>query len=128
MQKKSSDYVKVYYPKFSRDELVAMVRERLAELSKKLPIQKVVLFGSYSQGRQTAASDVDLLFVYDDPRREDAYGIIWDTIRIPQLQIHSYARSEYERLKKSGSQLPGEVEKKGIVVWPDRMFPIDKFN
>lgn len=112
----SSSSVKVYYPRLSRDEAIRIIRKRLQTLSEKMPLCSAILFGSYAKGRYTASSDIDLLVVYDDPKRDDAYSLAWDEIGIPQLQLHIYTVSEYEALRRSGSSLPKEALK-GIVVW-----------
>lgn len=41
------------------------VREYIAELSKEIPVQKAVLFGSYANGHFTKDSDVDLAIFSD---------------------------------------------------------------
>jgi len=109
--------VKVYYPKFSREEIVSLMKKRIKALSKMLPLKAVVLFGSYAEGRFTAASDIDILIVYEGSRRKDVYKICWDTINIPQAELHIYSSHEYDALKKSKSFFPSEIDKKGIVIW-----------
>jgi hypothetical protein len=94
---------------------VEFLKAKIEELSKRLPLRLVALFGSYAQGNYTAASDVDLLVVYDDPKREGAYGMVWETVGLPNLQPHLYTTSEYEELKRSGSSLPREAER-GIIL------------
>lgn len=78
--------VRVSYPKFSRDVLLAMLGERLPRLAERLPLVRVVLFGSWAAGRHTAASDVDLLVVYMGHPREDAFGIVKTTLGTPGLE------------------------------------------
>ncbi|GAB4319724.1 nucleotidyltransferase domain-containing protein [Pseudothermotoga elfii] len=50
------------------------------------------------KGNFTAFSDVDLLVVYDDPIREDAYKIVKKTIRLKGLELHVYSLSEYKHV------------------------------
>ena len=57
MQGEASSSVKIFYPPFSREELIALLRQRVSVLQEKLPLRRVVLFGSYAKGRQTIASD-----------------------------------------------------------------------
>jgi len=116
MRERSSSSVKVYFPKYSRNEVTKLIRERLQTLQGKLPLQLVILFGSYAKGRYTASSDIDLLVTYKDPKREDAYSQVWDAIGMPKLQLHLYTASEYERLKQSGSTISKEAEK-GEIIW-----------
>ncbi len=116
MRRGSSDSVRIYYPEYSREELLILLRGRIDALKEKLPIRLVSLFGSYAKGRQTAASDIDLLVVYDGEKRGDDYKLAWDTLRIPRLQIHIYTLDEFEKLTESGSQLPREAMDKGIIL------------
>lgn len=41
------------------------VKEYISELSKEIPVQKVILFGSYANGNYTKDSDVDLAIFSD---------------------------------------------------------------
>jgi len=112
--------VRIYYPEFSRSELIERIKRKVASLCEKLPIRAVILFGSYAKGRYTAASDVDLLIIYEDPKMEDAYHICWDELSIHQLQLHIYTLSEFKKLEASGSLLPKEVRRNGIVIWKSK--------
>lgn len=42
-----------------------VVREYISELSKEIPVQKAILFGSYANGNYTKDSDVDLAIFSD---------------------------------------------------------------
>jgi len=44
------------------------------------------------------------------------YNLFWNSLKIPQLELHVYSSEEFERLKKSGSSFLKEIEK-GIVIW-----------
>ena len=76
MLKGSSSSVRIFYPRFDREELIHNVKEKIGKLSGKLPISLVVLFGSYAQGNYTVASDVDLLIVYRGKERKDAFATV----------------------------------------------------
>jgi len=76
MPERSSSSVRVFYPRFDRAWLLQTLRARVDRLRALLPVRRVVLFGSYASGRSTVASDVDLLVVYDDPPRADAYALL----------------------------------------------------
>jgi len=110
--------VRIFWPEFSKEELIKRIREGIRSILNALPITKVVLFGSYAEGRHTAASDVDLLVIYRGVKRQDDYSICWDALSIPQLELHIYTEEEYERLRSRGGLLPREAEEKGIVIWP----------
>ncbi|MCM8749239.1 nucleotidyltransferase domain-containing protein [Thermomicrobiaceae bacterium CFH 74404] len=66
----------------------------MRELARLLPVRRAVLFGSWARGRATARSDVDVLVIYADPPRADAYALVWRTLRTPGLEPHVYAESE----------------------------------
>lgn len=71
MRKGSLTSVKVFYPKFNKDELLKLISSKLEELKGELPLVRVLLFGSYAKGNYTAGSDIDLLIVYKgEPRYE----------------------------------------------------------
>jgi len=99
MPSKSFGSVRIFYPPFRRDEVLALLRQRLARLREKLPLKQVVLFGSYAKGRHTVASDMDLLVVYEGEPREDAYALVKQTLGIRRLEPHVYAEGEYAQLK-----------------------------
>jgi predicted nucleotidyltransferase len=95
---RSSGSVRVYSPAYSREALVAYLRERVGELARRLALRRVVLFGSWAKGRATARSDVDLLVVYAGPTQADAYRIVWETLRIRGLEPHVLSEEEAEAL------------------------------
>jgi predicted nucleotidyltransferase len=99
MPGKSSSSVKVFYPPFKREGLLALLRQRMATLQAKLPLKRVVLFGSYATGKQTAASDIDLLVIYSGKSREDAYALVRRTLAIRRLEPHVYTEEEYDQVK-----------------------------
>jgi len=117
MQKKYSNSVKIYYPEYSREQLIKLIKGKIKLLNRKLPVEKIILFGSYAKGNYTVASDIDLLVIYSDPKNERDYSICWEIIDLPMLELHIYTKSEYEKLKLSGSKLPTEIEKHGITIW-----------
>lgn len=79
-------------------------------------MKRVVLFGSYAKGRETVASDVDLLVVYSGNRRADAYELVRRELKIRRLEPHLYTEEEYdqarmvvERMTRDGLSIsPGE--------------------
>lgn len=105
MLKKSTNSVRIYYPKFDREQLIQRLKERLDALEEKLPIQLVVLFGSYAKGNYTVASDIDLLIVHEGEERKDAFATVKKTFSIPRLEPHVYSEDEYERLKGKISKM-----------------------
>jgi len=100
MPRGSSSSVRIFYPKFDREELIRKLRKRVKELSGKLPLSLVVLFGSYARGNNTVASDVDLLVVYRGKERKDAYAVVKKTVNIPLLEPHVHSEDEYKGLRR----------------------------
>jgi uncharacterized protein len=117
MRQRSSNIVKISYPKFSRDELVSLLNQRSKKLSKILPLVCVVLFGSYAKKRQTAASDIDVLVVYEDPKKENDYSIVWDALNIPMLEPHVFSLSEYAKQIKDKTWLPNVARREGVPIY-----------
>jgi len=70
-------------------------------LEQALPVTRAVLFGSWAKGRATAFSDIDLLVVYQDPPREDAYRKVVESVDIRGLEAHVYAESEAAPVAKT---------------------------
>jgi len=118
MREESSTFVRIYYPRFSRDELIERLRRCAEELSKKLPLKCVILFGPYASGRQTAASDIDVLVVYKGKRdKREVYDLCWDLIGLPNLELHLYSEEEYFKLRKLKHPIIWEAERKETMIW-----------
>lgn len=101
MPKTSSSFVRVVYPRLSREELLTELRRQLPALKEALPLTHVILFGSWAIGRATASSDVDLLVIYAGPARDDAYRIVWRCLRVRRLEPHVYSEGEAARLQST---------------------------
>jgi predicted nucleotidyltransferase len=101
MQKESSSSVRIFYPRYNREELILKLKSRLGDLEKELPLLSVILFGSYAEGRFTVASDIDLLVIYKGRERKNAFSVVKKTLGIPLLEPHIYSEVEYERLKEN---------------------------
>jgi len=112
MRKKSSTSVRIFYPAQTRDDLIRRLQERLPALAARLSLHRVVLFGSYASGRFTAASDIDLLVVYEGPHREDAYALVRKILNIPRLEPHVYSLGEYA----SAEDTVARMERGGVVL------------
>jgi predicted nucleotidyltransferase len=101
MLQRSSGFVKVFYPPWSCEALLVRLREGVTALREVLPLVRVVLFGSYARGRQTVASDIDLLVVYAGAVRGDAYALVRRTLDLRRLEPHVYAEEEYAQVRKT---------------------------
>ena len=101
MRQRSSGSVKVFYPLWNREALLVRLREGVTALRDVLPLVRVVLFGSYAKGRQTAASDSDLLVIYAGAVRGDAYALVRRTLDLQRLEPHVYAKEEYAQISET---------------------------
>ena len=101
MRPRSSGSVKVFYPPWNREALLVRLREGMIALREMLPLVRVVLFGSYARGRQTVASDIDLLVVYAGAVRGDAYALVRRTLDLRRLEPHVYAEEEYAQVSET---------------------------
>jgi len=115
MQRKSSSSVRIFYPRFNREELIQQLRGKLADLAKELPLSFAVLFGSYARGNYTAASDVDVLLVYSGKERPDTFAKAKRLLDIPLLQPHVYSEKEYEALRETIERMIAG----GVLLFPD---------
>ncbi|KAF2957096.1 MAG: nucleotidyltransferase domain-containing protein [Thermotoga caldifontis] len=113
MPRRSSGSARIFYPEYDKEKVLEIIRNSLPQLLKVLPVRLVVLFGSYARGNFTAFSDIDLLVVYDDPIREDAYKMVKKTIRLKGLEPHVYSLSEYKQIEKTIAKM---IEN-GVVVY-----------
>ncbi len=91
-----------------------LIQERLPALEKVLPLKKVVLFGSWAVGRETAFSDIDLVVIYGDPPREEAYEFVRHLLRLRGLEPHVYTEEQAEKLKATLERMT----KDGIILFP----------
>jgi predicted nucleotidyltransferase len=114
MPKKSTSSVQIFYPEFSREEVVQALRKGLANLLKQLPCLQVVLFGSYARGNYTVASDVDLLVVYLGEENKQAYAVVKQVFHIPRLEPHVYTEYEYCRMQDIIQKMLTD----GVVIYP----------
>jgi|SRR5579884_2773608 len=99
MRIESYGSVKVYWPDFTRDELIERLREGVQRLSAELPLKKAALFGSWAKDQATAFSDVDLMVIYAGPAREDAYRTVRRVIPIEGLEPHVHSEAEAAKLR-----------------------------
>jgi predicted nucleotidyltransferase len=108
--------VKVTYPALSRSELVDRLKETSITLKKRLPITRLILFGSYAVNRYTAASDIDLLVVYDGQEREDAFKVIMNELRLPRLEPRIYTEEQYKTVLLSSPKFAEVLSKQGLPI------------
>ncbi|MBW2066369.1 MAG: nucleotidyltransferase domain-containing protein [Deltaproteobacteria bacterium] len=116
MPKASSGSVRIFYPKFSKTELLERLQSKIRVLARELPLYLVVLMGSYARGDYTVGSDVDLLVVYKGKKRKDAFKTVKEKVDVPLLEPHVYSKTEYKRMKK----LISRMTKNGIILFQEQ--------
>ncbi|MEW5768594.1 MAG: nucleotidyltransferase domain-containing protein [bacterium] len=114
MQKRSSSAVRIFYPRFKREEVIERIRAGLKALGENLPLESGILFGSYAKDNYTVGSDIDLLIIYKGKRREEIYSLSKRLLGILGLEPHVYCSEEYEEMK----QTIDRMAKDGIVLFP----------
>ncbi|MEN2975450.1 MAG: nucleotidyltransferase domain-containing protein [Candidatus Caldarchaeales archaeon] len=115
MQKKYSNSVKIYYPRYGIEEINEKIKTAKAELCK-LGVVKIILFGSFAKRRATASSDVDLLVLVKDRESKNNFHEIAKAIDIEIAEIHLYTIKDFEELRSRGSWLSREVDRYGIKI------------
>ncbi|MEM2909819.1 MAG: nucleotidyltransferase domain-containing protein [Nitrososphaerota archaeon] len=116
MQRKSSGSVRIFYPKFSQEEILERIREVVNGLKDELGIEMVVLFGSYAKKIYTVASDVDILVVYDDEKSDNdlVYKRLMKHLKIPRAELHIFSKKEYGNIR--GSMWIKTIETEGVKI------------
>ncbi|MEM4245663.1 MAG: nucleotidyltransferase domain-containing protein [Candidatus Bathyarchaeia archaeon] len=110
------DRVKVSYPIMGKREVLDRLRQVCVRLKKKMPLLKMILYGSYATGRYTAGSDVDIIVVYDGDEREDAYKLVVDEVALPRLEPKLYTRRQFTSLMARSRKFAETLENEGIVI------------
>ena len=67
----------------------------------------------WAKGRQTVASDVDVLIVYRGEPRADAYSLARTMVDVPGLEPHLYTEAEY----RAAAATVGRMIEGGVVLW-----------
>ncbi|MEM2225656.1 MAG: nucleotidyltransferase domain-containing protein [Candidatus Caldarchaeum sp.] len=97
------------------DDVVSRVREAVDRVSNRLGLLKVVVFGSYAVKRFTAASDVDILIVYDEQvcDGDTVYNVFRTNLSLERAELHLLSK-KYESMR-DGRWLK-TVAAEGVVV------------
>lgn len=111
-----SKEVKIFYPRFKREELVGRLKRSFVEISRRIEIMDAWLFGSYAKGTNTAFSDIDIFVVVGDNYGMNAYSICWDLIGIPEIELHIYTKEEADVMMRTGNPFLKEVKNDGIAL------------
>lgn len=102
-----------------KEIVVEKLKQAVADISKRLPLDAVYLYGSYANGRPKFYSDVDVVVV------SPAFGanIVQETAMLMELfegtglmvEPRAYSREEFKQAE-AGSFLYEEVIKKGLQI------------
>lgn len=115
MRRELSTSVKAFYPSYKRKQLLKLLDEGVGALTSMLPVKRVVLFGSWSIGKETVFSDIDLLVIYAEPIREDDYEQVRRYIKLRGLEPHVYSEQQAENLRSTLERMT----ENGIVLFPE---------
>lgn len=118
MHKPLSSSVKVFSPKYTQEEVVEALRTRMPQLLERLPVQWVVLFGSYAKGNYTAFSDIDVLVVYAGEPREDAFALVKRTFGLAGLEPQVLTEEEFRAVLPVWTQML----RQSVTVWGENPF------
>lgn len=95
------------------------VEKYLKKVKKDLKVEKVILFGSFAEGKATKDSDVDLIVISpsfakmdDDERLRFLYR---KSVGFP-YNLHVYGLTTEELKSASPLTTLGEVKKKGVLI------------
>ncbi len=116
MQMKSSNSVRIFYPKYNKKEIINKLQDKIPLLKSLLSISKVILFGSYAKDKYTVASDIDVLVIYKGKVRSDAYSVVKKVFDIPQIELHLYTTKQYEKIKDTISKI---IEDGHVVIYEE---------
>lgn len=102
-----------------REIVIEKLKEAVADISQRLPLDAVYLYGSYANGQPKVYSDVDVVVV------SPAFGtnIVRETAMLMELfedtglmvEPRAYSRDEFKQAE-AGSFLYEEVIKKGLQI------------
>lgn len=94
------------------------VREYILDLSKEIPVQKVVLFGSYAKGNFTKDSDVDLAIFSDyfegTPRIDGIKFLLSRARKYAKLDFQPIPFTYRDYVERDG--FAGEVVRGGVEI------------
>ncbi|MBI5003956.1 nucleotidyltransferase domain-containing protein [Candidatus Kaiserbacteria bacterium] len=100
-----------------QDVLQSAARFRSVVESSGIPVQKMILFGSYAKGLANPRSDIDLAVVSPQFGHDDVEEMqtLWKKTRFADIRIEPYPLSP-EDLEQSNSPVIEEIRAHGIVV------------
>lgn len=99
MPEPSSRAVRVRFPADSREDVVRHLAEAVEVPRRSPPVRRVALSGAYAAGRHTGSSDSDVLVIYDDPPRPNAFALVKRSLGVRGSEPHVYSGSEYRAVR-----------------------------
>jgi len=108
--------VRVVYPSLRTGDVVTRLREVRLRLEKRLPISRMILFGSYARESYTAGSDIDVVVVYRGHQMDDAYKIIMNEARLPRLELRVYTEEQFRGLLAGSPMFAKVLAREGIEI------------
>ena len=114
-----SSSVKVFWRKYGREEAVKKLSESFVEISKHSPIIAAILFGSVAENRHTPSSDIDILIICREPRK-DLFNTVKRYAALPRVEPHIYSLKEAQSILNQPKFLKHLLEK-SIIVYPAKL-------
>lgn len=107
-----------------RNLYIEKIMEKLLEIN----IYKVILFGSYAEGREDNESDIDLLIVLDDNTLPENYDqwleikmkvrrLLREINREVAIDLLIYTRPQYEIIQTEMNSFQKEIHETGKVLY-----------
>jgi predicted nucleotidyltransferase len=106
-------HVSVTYPFLSRGEVLERLKQACVRLEGKLPISRIIPFGSYAVDRYTAGSDIDVVVVYRGNEIENAYKIVMNETRLPRLEPRVYTEEQFAAVSAASPRFAQMLAKVG---------------
>ena len=108
--------VRVTYPTLSRGQVIDKLKQARISLQRRLPVSKMILYGSYAQDRHTAGSDIDLIVTYRGKPRDDAYRLVMEEIRLPRLEAKVYTEEQFNTLIANSPKFGETLDREGVAI------------
>ena len=103
------------------DEIAELVNRYIANLKGQLQIDKVILFGSYAEGKAVENSDVDLAIISPDVTDDNLIEYLQLATRaIPRhvdIDLEPLVFSDQQYNEASDIEFLGEIKKKGKLIY-----------
>lgn len=98
-----------------------IIKELAKELNKTVPLEKVILFGSFAKGKVHPDSDLDLVFISPEFKGRDSFSrfrLIARARKNYELPMDYFGFTPEEFEKASPLATLGEIRETGKIVFP----------